>query len=65
MINNTIKSDQEKLEAQEVDDAVAEFLKKGGTVTKCEAGARTENLYVGQWGRPRGKTKAVKKVNTK
>ena len=39
-----------------------EYIARGGVVTVCEPGARTEDLYVGQWGR---KKKPAKKAETK
>jgi hypothetical protein len=57
MINQTIKSEQRQAEEQEVEDAIAEYLKNGGTVTKCKPFARTENLMAGQWGRKNAKKK--------
>jgi len=32
-------------------ETMEEYLARGGTITVCEPGARTEDLYVGQWGR--------------
>lgn len=43
-------------------ETVEEYLARGGTVTVCEPGARTEDLYVGQWGR---KKAPAKKATTK
>ena len=57
MINQTLKSEKQKTEAQEVKDAVAEYLKNGGKITRCEPFARTEDLVVGQWGRKNAKKK--------
>ena len=39
----------------ETDDAelLKEYLARGGKITVCEAGARTENIQVGQWTRNR------------
>ena len=39
-----------------------EYIARGGVVTVCEPGARTEDLYVGQWGRKKasGAKKATK-----
>ena len=39
-----------------------EYIARGGVVTVCEPGARTEDLYVGQWGR---KKAPAKKATTK
>ena len=39
-----------------------EYIARGGVVTVCEPGARTEDLYVGQWGR---KKASGKKADTK
>lgn len=57
MINQTLKSEKQQTEAQEVKDAVAEYLKNGGKITKCEPFARTADLVVGQWGRKNAKKK--------
>ena len=35
------------------EESVKEYLARGGKITVCEAGARTENLQVGQWTRNR------------
>ena len=43
-------------------ESVEEYLARGGTITVCEPGARTEDLYVGQWGR---KKASGKKAETK
>lgn len=34
-------------------ETMEEYLARGGTITQCEPGARTEDLYIGQWGRKR------------
>lgn len=54
-------------EQKEIDAAVEEYLKNGGTVTVCETGARTEDLQVGQWGRrkPAAKPKPAAKSAAK
>ena len=43
-------------------ESVEEYLARGGVITQCEPGARTEDLYVGQWGRKKasGKKAATK-----
>ena len=46
-------------EQKENERAIREYIANGGKITVCEAGARTEDLQVGQWGRP--KKKASKK----
>ncbi len=43
-------------------ETMEEYLARGGTVTVCEPGARTEDLYIGQWGR---KKAPAKKAATK
>ena len=35
------------------EESVREYLARGGKITVCETGARTENLQVGQWTRNR------------
>lgn len=46
-------------------ETVEEYLARGGSITVCEPGARTEDLYVGQWGRKKGSgKKADAKANT-
>ena len=46
-------------------ETMEEYLARGGTVTVCEPGARTEDLYVGQWGRKKASgKKAATKANT-
>lgn len=45
---------QLKRELDELDqESVKEYLARGGKITVCEAGARTENIQVGQWTRNR------------
>ena len=39
------------------DEAVAEYLAKGGKVTVCEKDARTENLVTNIWKRGPGRPK--------
>ena len=57
MINHSVKSQQREIEEQEVADAVSQYFKNGGKITKCQPFARTENLTVGQWGRKNAKKK--------
>ena len=46
-------------------ETVEEYLARGGSITVCEPGARTEDLYVGQWGRKKAPAKkAAAKANT-
>ena len=45
-------------------ETMEEYLARGGTVTVCEPHARTEDLYVGQWGRKKAAAK-VKSTETK
>ena len=35
------------------EESVKEYLARGGKITICETGARTENIQVGQWTRNR------------
>lgn len=35
------------------EESVKEYLARGGKITVCETGARTENIQVGQWTRNR------------
>ena len=35
------------------EESVKEYLARGGKITVCEAGARTEDIQVGQWTRNR------------
>lgn len=53
MVSEKLKQKQERqqLEKEQIDSAIAEYLENGGKVTKCEPGARTENIITGQWGR--------------
>ena len=37
------------------EESVKEYLARGGKITVCEAGARTENIQVGQWTRNRSR----------
>ena len=39
------------------DEAIAEYLAKGGKVTVCEKNARTENLVTNIWKRGPGRPK--------
>ena len=45
-------------------ETMEEYLARGGKITVCEPGARTEDLYIGQWGRrsPKGKKAKATKV---
>ena len=40
-----------------VQESVAEYLARGGTITVCEPGARTEDIPQGQWTRNRSRVK--------
>ena len=45
---------QLKRELDELDqESVKEYLARGGKITVCETGARTENIQMGQWTRNR------------
>ena len=46
---NITKQQQDKF----TEESVKEYLARGGKITVCEAGARTENIQVGQWTRNR------------
>ena len=46
---NTTKQQSDKF----TEESVKEYLARGGKITVCETGARTENLQVGQWTRNR------------
>ena len=46
---NIIKQQSDKI----TEESVKEYLARGGKITVCETGARTENLQVGQWTRNR------------
>jgi hypothetical protein len=46
---NITKQSRDKL----TEESVKEYLARGGSITVCEAGARTENIQVGQWTRNR------------
>lgn len=48
---------KKQIKRDEMSDAIADYLKNGGKITKCEPFARTENLMVGQWGRKNAKKK--------
>lgn len=41
-------------------ETMEEYLARGGKITVCEPGARTEDLYIGQWGRRKGAGKKAK-----
>ena len=41
-------------------ETMEEYLARGGVITVCEPGARTEDLYIGQWGRRKGAKKKAK-----
>jgi|TARA_B110000908_G_scaffold38217_1_gene46040 hypothetical protein len=44
-------------------ESVEEYLARGGVVTVCEAGARTEDIPMGQWSRNRSRVKAPTPVD--
>jgi len=46
---NLTKQQTDKITAE----AVKEYLARGGKITVCETGARTENIQMGQWTRNR------------
>lgn len=50
MINNHIGKPQTE---QDTAKAVKEYLARGGKITVCETGARTEDIQMGQWTRNR------------
>ena len=43
--------ENEITEQEVLAQAIKEFQEKGGKMTVCEAGARTEDSTVGQWGK--------------
>ena len=57
---------QLKRELEELDqESVKEYLARGGKITVCEAGARTENIQVGQWTRNRRRSSSKSPSATK
>jgi len=46
-------------------ETMEEYLARGGKITVCEPGARTEDLYIGQWGRRSSKGKKAKATKVK
>ena len=46
---NLTKQQTDKITAE----AVKAYLARGGKITVCETGARTENIQMGQWTRNR------------
>ena len=40
------------------EESVEEYLARGGKITVCEPGVRTENVQIGQWTRNRRRVKA-------
>ena len=46
-------------------ETMEEYLARGGKITVCEPGARTEDLYIGQWGRRGSKGKKAKAAKVK
>ncbi len=46
-------------------ETMEEYLARGGKITVCEPGARTEDLYIGQWGRRNSKGKKAKATTKK
>ena len=46
---NIIKQQSDKI----TEESVKEYLARGGKITVCETGARTENIQMGQWTRNR------------
>jgi hypothetical protein len=43
--------ENEITEQEVLAQAIKEFQEKGGKITMCEPGARTEDITVGQWGK--------------
>jgi predicted peroxiredoxin len=53
------KKSKTKIQSIEnVSESVAEYLARGGVITVCEPGARTEDIPQGQWTRNRSRVKA-------
>ena len=46
---NITKQQSDKI----TEESVREYLARGGKITVCETGARTENIQEGQWTRNR------------
>jgi len=40
------------------EESVEEYLARGGKITVCDPGVRTENVQIGQWTRNRRRVKA-------
>jgi len=47
------------------EESVKEYLARGGKITICETGARTENIQVGQWTRNRRRGPSKSTPNAK
>ena len=47
------------------EESVKEYLARGGKLTICETGARTENIQVGQWTRNRRRGPSKSTPNAK
>jgi len=56
-----IQVDKSKLRKEEIkadlDKEMKEYLARGGEITVCETGARTEDIPQGQWTRNRSRVK--------
>ena len=60
-IINITKQQQDKF----TEESVKEYLARGGKITICETGARTENIQVGQWTRNRRRGPSKSTPNAK
>lgn len=58
---NITKQQQDKF----TEESVKEYLARGGKITICETGARTENIQVGQWTRNRRRGPSKSTPNAK
>jgi uncharacterized protein YbaA (DUF1428 family) len=54
---------KKKLNLYTETESVEAFLARGGSITHCEAGARTEDIPMGQWSRNKRKVKAPTPVD--
>ena len=53
----------ERTEEEILEQAIKEWKEKGGKITICEPGARSEDIQIGQWGK-RKKNKKIRAIKT-
>ena len=53
----------ERTEEEILEQAIKEWKEKGGKITICEPGARSEDIQIGQWGK-RKKNKKIGAIKT-